>query len=104
MTNTVKQPEIAAQLEPLVGPWYSREDGASLVGQYVSSNVLAEVFWTDQLNAAFAKGRQVGDLTAKLWSLVGEWNARKSDITNDGAEIELEAAIGDLEDLLRRFA
>lgn len=38
---------------------------------------------------------------AKVWSLIGEWNARLSDIENEGARMELEAAIGDLEEIVK---
>lgn len=103
MSNTTNKPETATQPEQLAGTQYSREDGALLVRQYMSCDTLAEVFWADQLNFAFAKGLKTGgDLTAKLWSLIGEWNSRKSDIRNEGAAIELEAAICDLEDLLQQ--
>lgn len=38
---------------------------------------------------------------AKVWSLIGEWNARLSGIEDEDARTELEAAIGDLEEIVR---
>lgn len=36
-----------------------------------------------------------------LWSLIAEWKCRLDDIEGDGPKMELEAAIGDLEDAIR---
>ena len=40
--------------------WYTPESTYVLVNEYINGQVRSDVFWCDQLNLAFEKGRQIG--------------------------------------------
>ena len=104
--ENTEPPAIAASAGPTCWAAIARLEQLSKMFSGHSASTYERGYF-DGIRAAIKIISQSGDpdptIVSSLWSLVGEWNARKSDIRSEAAVIELEAAIGDLEDLLQRM-